>query len=238
MDVMAGVVQPFLETVEPVLPGASVILYGSHARGEAIPGSSDVNLMLVVDRLDPDTLRRLEPGFQHWAKRGMAPPLVLTRDEWRRASDVFPVEITDMKAGYRVLRGEDPLKELKVRPADLRPALERELRGKLTRLRQAFIPSESRPDELALVARGSIASLAALWRGLLVLAGRPAPAALRETLVQAGQLLGLETAALEEIAGNRGNQKWRCGRETFEHYLSAVEASIRFVDTFQIGDQA
>ena len=83
-----------------------------------------------------------------WSKAAPEPPLLISRAEWARASDVFPIEITDMRAGYQVLRGSDPLAAATVSRADLRQALERELRGKLLRLRQGYAAAAG--DEKAL----------------------------------------------------------------------------------------
>ena len=109
--------------------GYSALLYGSAARGDYIPGRSNINLMLVIDQITPKVLRSLGRGFTGWRKAGREPPLVLSRTEWDRASDAFPIEITDMRTAYKVLRGADPLQGARVDPADLRKALERELRG-------------------------------------------------------------------------------------------------------------
>ena len=48
--------------------GYSAILYGSAARGDYIPGRSDINLMLVVDQLTPKVLRSLGPRIRRLAE--------------------------------------------------------------------------------------------------------------------------------------------------------------------------
>lgn len=238
MNVEKQIVDPFLAQVDQVLgTGYSAVLYGSAARDEHQPGVSDVNLMLVAGQLDHETLSKLEPAFAGWVAHQIPPPLILTREEWRRASDVFPIEIVDMKTAYRVLRGEDPVVAMRVRPPDLRAALEREFRGKLHRLRQAFIPSERRPADLGVLAQHSIGSVTALYRTLLILASRPVPKTRVEVLSAAGVVVGFSPVSLVEIARHRGEPGWRCTREMFEDYLAAVEHTVSFVDTFQPGDQ-
>jgi hypothetical protein len=238
MSVEQKIVEPFLVQVDSVIgAGYSAVLYGSVARAEYQSGVSDVNLMLVVNQLDHETLRKLGPAFAGWVVNEIPPPLILPRAEWQRASDVFPIEITDMKAGYRVLRGEDPVVSLRVRSRDLRSALEREFRGKLARLRQGFIPSESRPEDLGVLAQHSIGSVAALYRALLSLAQRPVPTTRIEVLAAAGVLVGFDPAPLVEIVRHRSEKGWRSTRELFEGYLAAVERTVSFVDTFHPGDQ-
>ena len=53
----------------------------------------------------PARAAALAPAFTAWRKATPEPPLVISRAEWARAVDVFPIEITDMRAGYQVLRG-------------------------------------------------------------------------------------------------------------------------------------
>ena len=109
------VVTPFLAAADAALgAGYSALLYGSAARGDYVPGRSDINLMLVLDDPSPSRLRALAPAFEAWRKAAAEPPLLISRAEWARASDVFPIEITDMRAGYRVLRGPDPLADTSV----------------------------------------------------------------------------------------------------------------------------
>jgi len=238
MSVEQKIVDPFLARVDTVLGvGYSAVLYGSVARAEYESGVSDVNLMLVVTQLDHPTLRKLAPAFSGWVGNEIPPPLILPRVEWQRASDVFPIEIADMKTGYRVLRGEDPVASLRVRARDLRAALEREFRGKLARLRQGFIPSESRPADLGVLAQHSIGSMVALYRALLSLAKRPVPATRVEVVAAAGALVGFDPAPLVEIVRHRAEGKWRSTPELFEGYLAAVERTVSFVDTFHPGDQ-
>ncbi|MEO8200518.1 MAG: hypothetical protein ABI679_08375 [Gemmatimonadota bacterium] len=238
MNVMSDIIEPFLKKADSALGARySAVLYGSVARGDYVAELSDVNLMLILDRLDALVLDRLEPSFAEWVGHKLPPPLIMTSAEWDRASDVFPVEITDMKAAYRVLRGSDPLARHAVRRGDLRKALEREFRGKLTRLRQGYVPSKQRPGDLTILARHSIASVAALFRGLLVLTHRESPPDASSVLTAAGALVGFDRVAILSIAAHRSDAAWTCGRETFEGYMEAVERTVTFVDELQLGDQ-
>jgi predicted nucleotidyltransferase len=107
---VSRVVDPFLTETDRVLAqGYSAVLYGSAARGDFVPGRSDINLMLVLEQLTAPVLRSLSRAFSAWRKATPEPPLILSRAEWNRASDAFPIEITDMRLSYQVLRGSDPL---------------------------------------------------------------------------------------------------------------------------------
>ncbi len=232
------VVGPFLAQVDAALGGGySAILYGSAARGDFVPGRSDLNLMLILDDLSPAALGALAGPFGTWRKSGYEPPLVIGRAEWARASDVFPIEITDMRSGYEVLRGPDPIAGLSVAPAELRHALERELRGKLLRLRQGYVATSSDPGALGTVAGRSSGTVMVLLRGLLVLLGRTVPRDPLELAAAAAGAMGIDGEPLLNVIRHRGERGWRCPPAEFEGYMDSVARAAAFLDQLQLGDQ-
>jgi predicted nucleotidyltransferase len=232
------VVTPFLAAADAALgAGYSALLYGSAARGDYLVGRSDINLLLVLDDPSPGRLRALAPAFAAWRKATSEPPLLISRSEWARASDVFPVEITDMRAGYQVLRGPDPVDGAVVQRADLRQALERELRGKLLRLRQGYAAAAGDEKLLGELAGGSAAIILVLLRSLLSLVGRPAPAAPSALAAEAAALVGAPATAVVTPVERRGERGWRCTASEFEQYMDAVARAAGYVDQLQLGDQ-
>jgi predicted nucleotidyltransferase len=232
------VVSPFLAAADAALgAGYSALLYGSAARGDYVAGRSDINLLLVLDDPAPTRLRALAPAFAAWRKAASEPPLLISRAEWARASDVFPIEITDMRAGYRVLRGADPLVAARVDRADLRQALERELRGKLLRLRQGYAAAAGDEKALGQLAAASSGTILVLLRSLLILVGRPVPAPPAELAAEAASLVGAPAGALLAPLEHRGVRGWRWNAGEFEQYLNAVALAVGYVDQLQLGDQ-
>ncbi len=237
-DSVARVIDGFLEEADRVLgQGYSAILYGSAARGDYIPGRSDINLMLVIDQLSPQVLRSLGRGFSTWRKAAREAPLVLSRAEWNRASDAFPIEISDMKTSYKVLRGADPLQGAEIDLADLRKALEREFRGKLLRLRQGYATYAPDPAALGGLGLQSAATILILLRGVLTLLEKPVPHDGLELAAQAAATVGFEGEHLLHVIRHRVDREWRCNAPEFENYMEAVEHTARFLDQLQIGDQ-
>lgn len=237
-DPISEAVDPLLVAADAALGNAySAVLYGSAARGDYVPGASDINLLLVLDDVGPAALRALSPAFVEWRSRTPEPPLLVSREEWARATDVFPIEITDMQSAHRLLRGEDPLAGLAVSDADLRRALESELRGKLLRLRQGYTLLAERPGDLGTLATSSVPTALVLFRCLLTLAGRPVAAADADAIVRgAAELVGFPPAAPLELVRNRGVAKWRCSAQLFEGYLDTIVRTARYVDQLHPGD--
>jgi hypothetical protein len=236
-DMVEQLVEPFLRECDRVLGrGYSAVLYGSVVRGEYLEGWSDVNLLLVLESASPEVLRSLGMAFTGWARSHHPPPLFLSRPEWRRAADVFPVEITDIRGAYRLLRGEDPMAEVAVDRRELRAALERDLRGRLLRLRQGFVALSADPGALAGLARDTAPSIVVLLRAALTLIGAQVPGTRADTVAAAGLALGFSPAEPTEILAHLADGDWTCSPECFAGYLAAVEATVRYVDHLSPGD--
>src|SRR5580698_9844538 len=108
----------------------SVILYGSAADGEFHPEFSNVNLLCVLRETTFATLAAMAPAVEWWTRQKHHAPLVLTREEMERSTDVFSIEFLDMKQRHRVLFGADILASLKIPMHLHRAQLEYELREK------------------------------------------------------------------------------------------------------------
>jgi hypothetical protein len=225
------VIDALLSETDAVLgSGYSAVLYGSAARGDFIPGRSNINLMLVAETLTPEVLRSLGRAFTGWRKASTEPPLILSRQEWDRASDAFPIEITDMRTAYQVLRGSDPLQGVQVDRGDLRKALEREFRGKLLRLRQGYATYAPDPAALGALGLQSAATILVLLRGLLTLLDKLVPKDPLELAAAAAASVGFEGEHLLHVVRHRVDREWRCQAPEFENYMGAVEHSARFLD--------
>lgn len=216
-------------------PKASAVLYGSAARGDWVPDRSDVNLLVVVDDPSPASLARLAPALDRWHADGFTPPLLVGREEWTAAVDVFPIEITDMQLSHRVLSGDDPLAGIEVRRADLRLALETELRGKLMRLRQAWVRFGNQAPTLGGFAVASVAEMLVLLRCTAVLMGRNPGLTPADTVQALAAELGPDGGIVAEIASHRPAGEWSCAPEQFCSYLEVVRRVVDLIDHFDTG---
>ena len=85
----------------------AVVLYGSAAGENFVPGSSDLNTAIVVQRMGFAVLKKLQPRMVSWHKRGFAVPLIVDRNFLHHSRDVFPMEYSDIKEQHRTLWGEE-----------------------------------------------------------------------------------------------------------------------------------
>lgn len=238
-DTVKRVIDPFLAETDAALgQGYSAVLFGSAARGDFVEGRSDINLLLILDDVSPERLRALQKPFAGWAKTAQEPPLLISREEWRTASDVFPIEITDMQAAAQVLRGPDPVSGLRVAPRDLRLALEKELHGKLLRLRQGYVALAEDPERLGAMLSHAVSTVLVLLRGVLRLAGRPVPREPHAVVAAAAEVAGFDPRAIAAAVDHRGDHAWRCSPGDGAEFLEAVARTAQYVDQHQLGDQA
>jgi len=118
-------------------------------------------------------LDALAPLVDGWHREDLDTPLAMTRDEFRRSLDAFPLEYQAMLDRHVVIEGADPFAGASVSPDDLRRACEVQAKGHLIHLRQGWLDAAGHTDRLA----DTIAGSAGPWRVLLTsvarLAARP-----------------------------------------------------------------
>jgi len=215
----------------------SLLLYGSTARGTHVPKRSDVNTLLICDRVDEALFDVLAPLMRDWRRAGHSPPLIFTEREWRESADAFPIEYQDMRDAYRLLAGRDPWTGIEVDRGQLRRQLEHELMGKLVRLRQAYAALHGDPKQLARVIVGSAGGFFTMLRAVLRFAGRPAPASPAELVRSAAALIGFPAEGLAPLVHHAmGGPMPRLakGDPLAAAYLGAVARTAEYVNRLDI----
>jgi predicted nucleotidyltransferase len=224
-------VDRFLAQLDGVLPGGyQAVLYGSATRGDWQAAISDINILIIATPLGPAELRGLGPALRALPEEWRTPPLILSAEEWSRAGDVFPIELTDLIYSREVLRGADPMIGVQPHPTQLRAALERELRIKVVRLRQGYAMGAEDPAALGDLACRTLATILALARATLMLLGRPVPGDAVQVLRAFAEVTGARAAPLVEVAGHWREEGWSCSAPLFEAYLDSLSAAVEFVD--------
>jgi predicted nucleotidyltransferase len=147
----------------------SIILFGSGARGDYIPGVSDLNFLIVLTEEAISGLGRSFDLLRKWRKRRVATPLFLTQHYITRSLDSFPLEFWDMQRFHQIVYGQDVLKSLTIRRSDLRLQCEREVKGKLLHLRQNYLNSDGKTWRLQSLLSFSVSGFATIFNALLFL---------------------------------------------------------------------
>jgi len=185
-----------------------VALYGSTARGEQVSPHANLNVLVIVDAIDMEHLRREAAVSHAWRESGNPPPLTLTVAEWHGSADIFPMEYADILAHHRILHGALPGDRPVVRREDLRLQLEHETLSKVLRLRHAVLSSGGAPKALAQLLAESVSTIMALLRATLRLAGEEPAADSAAVIDRVGQVTGLRVDAFRLVLAHaRGGAK-------------------------------
>lgn len=211
----------------------AVVLYGSAAAGDHVPGSSDCNVLVVVESLSKATLDALAAPVRAWTRGGQRPPLVFTQQQLVASADAFPIEITDIQKCRRILFGEDPLAGVQVALANYRLELERELKARLLQLREDYLLAAGKPRRVLELLVESLSAFLVLFRAALRLYQDEAPMAKLDALRALAGHLGLDPQAFLTIQALReGKLKARdvSPPALFEKYLASIEAIADAVD--------
>lgn len=210
----------------------AVVLYGSAATEDYIPGKSDYNLLVVASQWTICELDAVRAPTAKWAAAGNPPPLCFTPERLTRAADVFPMEMLDILDAHRVLHGTDPLAGLSVEKTHLRHQVEFELRSKLLKLRQAYLALKKPEKDLPFLLRDSLSSFQAVLRGALRLFTDSVPADKPAAMQALAGELGIDLAIFEELqALKAGTLKTSGGpKGRMERYLDAIEKVLDQID--------
>ncbi|HPX55102.1 MAG TPA: hypothetical protein PK425_01080 [Syntrophales bacterium] len=211
----------------------SVVLYGSGASGEYLPGKSDLNFLVIVTDGGMKKLSRLHPYMKDWGKKRVAVPLVMTKSFLHNALDVYPIEFMTMKTHHIRVTGDDILSSLVFDGTCMRLQLEREIKGKLLHLRQGYLASQGEAKQLQGLIKASLVAFLSLFEAVLFLKGVPAPSSrrrlIRDTCAESGLDEGVFLRCLD-IKEDAMKYDLKETTGLFGQYLSEIEKFDCLVD--------
>ncbi len=206
-QVLASIVSAARESLGPDL--LSIALFGSAAEG-MLRATSDVNVLFILERFDrlrADSFR--DPLRVGYSALKLSAMFVL-RSELDAACEEFPVKFGDISRRHRVLYGQDLLSGLTIpRKAKLR-ALRQILLNLSMRLRERYMATSLREEQLAIVIAEAASPLRSVASTVLDLEGKAAPS---------------PKEALELLAKDIGGDSWE---QTLRNLSQARES--RFLE--------
>jgi predicted nucleotidyltransferase len=211
----------------------SITLYGSGARGDYVPGKSDLNFLVILTENSARDLEKVVPMIPKWKKRAVATPLFMTKAFICSSIDVYPVEFLNMKRHYQVVHGEDVLKDLVFDGKALRLQCERELKGKLMLLRTGFLDTAGKAEDLRRLMAASITAFLSVFGALLLVRGREIPKERRDIVPAVAEAYGLDAAPfLRCIDLREGKKDQSLGnlKTIFQQYMAEIQKLIKAVD--------
>jgi hypothetical protein len=211
----------------------SVILYGSAVTGDFQPEFSNLNLLCILRDTSFQSLQALAPAVEPWNRKKHAAPLFMTRLELERSTDVFTIELLDMRQCHRVLFGDDVVAHLEIPTRFHRMQLEYELREKLILLRQNIPLAAGDRKRMWDILLRSVASFATLFRHTFIAMGEPVPASKRDAVRELAGRLAFDPTAIHQVLDVReGKISTRDLNlnDIFARYVTAIEQVTAAVD--------
>ena len=212
----------------------SIILYGSAAGRDYRPGKSDINFMIV---LSEEGIERLDEAFkvvETWQKRKVPIPLFLTELYVESSLDVFPIEYLNFQRNHVPVYGKDILKDLSFDPQFVRLQCEREIKGKLLLLREAYMETGGKGKALRGVISQSIQAFVAIFDALLYLKEREIPKERRDAVNLTCATFDLDAGLFQKLLDIKEEKLKPDDTETkslFQNYLKEVRKLSKIVDT-------
>lgn len=216
--------EQFAEQLKQAMPVGlrSVVLYGSAAAGDHVPGKSDYNILVVAERLGMAELNALAPVAAAWTKAGNRPPVLFTPGQLAESADSFPIELLDMQQARRVLLGQDLLAGIHVQPEHLRATLAREWKAKLLQLRGRYLLTRGKPAQVAELMTASLSTILVLCRATLRLYQTEVPANKLDAARALAQRFGFDAGVFATVHELKMNQQ-KAPVGLFETYLRTIE---------------
>ena len=212
----------------------SIILYGSATGQDYRPGKSDINFMMVLSEEGIECLDKVFKLVDKWKKRKVAIPLFLTEVYVESSLDVFPIEYFSFQRNHILVYGEDILTDLSFDSECVRLQCEREIKGKLLLLREAFLETAGKGRALKGLMAQSLQALVAIFDALLYLKGKEIPQVKREAVRLTCETFDLDSRLFEKVLDIKEEKiklKDSEIKTLFQTYLREVRKLSRIVDT-------
>jgi hypothetical protein len=191
----------------------SLVAYGEQEEEGA-------HTLALVERVAFGDLAQCAPLVATWHRLGLATPLILTHDEFRRTLDVFPLEYGDIIAHHTVIVGANPFAGIAVPEADLRRGCEQQAKSHLIHLREGFLETRGDPAAIARM----IAASGPAFRALLQNLERLEPGAITRA--------GISDELPREVSA-AGDATIAEPSALLSRYIAAVERLWQYVDAWR-----
>ena len=178
---------------------SSFYIVGSALTKDFNPTFSDINTLIVLNEMKPETLDFLALRGKRFGRRRIRAPLVMTRSYIEHSLDVFPIEFLELHLINKLVYGEDILKGLRFEKNNLRMECERELKGRLQTIRQGYIKCLGNKYLLRNFFVGLFSGFIPIFRAILYLYDKELPKDALGVLEGLEQTTGINTQLFREL---------------------------------------
>jgi hypothetical protein len=139
----------------------------------------------------------------------------------------------DILESYRVLWGEDLLKDVKVRPVHLRLMAEREIKSLMLRLCDGFVAASGDDKKILRLMTSTISAAYVLIRAALRLQSAVVPQKRSEALAMLAEQISIDKKTFETIGEMKylGAVKSADAMALFDSYIRSLNKLAEYVDS-------
>jgi hypothetical protein len=205
----------------------AVVAYGR-------PGAQQASSLALVQALTADDLDRCASHAASWHRAGCATPLLLTKEEFAGSLDSFPIEYGEILETHHVIYGVNPFAGLTIKTEDLRREIETQVKSHLVHLRENYIESRGRQDDIRALVNEAAPGFAVILRRLAHLDGFTADSDADLSAYGASRP-GLDPRVVGDVLAMAKDEE-RSGVDgvrLYPAYLAAVERLWHFVDRWR-----
>ncbi len=215
----------------------SICVYGSATGPDYVKGRSNVNIAVVVDKVDQDLLDALHKVASWGRKHAIVAPLVLTRHYIESSLDTFPIEFFEIQSSSVVVYGEDYFSGLTFENEDIRYECEFQARSAVLRLQQAYLEIGRDRKGIERVLHNSVNSLIPLLRAMMRLKGFEVPREKMGVVRMLPEALGIDADILLEILRDKAGDEKIGKKRAYEiigAYLKTLQSIVDRIDELRI----
>jgi hypothetical protein len=208
----------------------SLLAYGI---GEQSGDEQPLHTLALVERVTFDDLAACAPAADTWNRRGLAVPLIISREEFLRTLDVFPLEYDEIITDHVVVEGVNPFVSVRVPETDLRRAIELQAKSHLIHLREGFLESGREQGAIRRLVAASVPAFRTLLANLARLNGHAArsDAAIADS---AARTMDLDASMIREVLASPAASTAAVDPSALlGRYVAAVERIWRYVDAWR-----
>lgn len=211
----------------------SLVLYGAHADKETREKTESIQLLIVLKEINPTILERLAAAYKQIKGYRQLSPMVMTPEELRSSTDVFPVTFLEMQRCHRLLAGDDCLEELSIRFDHLRLRCEQRLKNLLLRMQNTYLTTHDDTHRMASVLQRNFSSYERVMGTALLLKDTPRPEGANEVLLTSAAAFGLDVDTTRQVIDameRRASFSDDALRSLYVAFLSLVHEAANVID--------
>ncbi|MCQ9208907.1 MAG: hypothetical protein NG712_05985 [Omnitrophica bacterium] len=211
----------------------SIFVCGQATGPDYMHKVSNINLFIVLERLEFQDLKKSLKAVSTGINNKITAPLFLTRKHIETSTDVFPIEFLEMKENHLLLYGEDLLSSLEINLKDIRLFCEEQIKGKLIRIRQAYLEVGLKRKGIEALLKESLSSLTPVFRNLIRLKGKIPPVKKEKIYDQLSREFDLDKDVFLAILRDSKNDEKISGEDVevfFARYITQIQKLAIAVD--------